>query len=105
MKELFFVTKVFIFTIALVLVMQIKVGNSTLENHAHFMIQESVITEQIQVIADGAAKITRGITRGVSEKFSGMFRKKGEPDSKKRLNLNFARSEAYQEVKPEQKNQ
>lgn len=54
MADLFFVIKTFLFTVALVVLMQIKVGNTTIEARAHTWIQEAGIHRSLGKVAFGA---------------------------------------------------
>src|SRR5258708_3525001 len=90
MKEVFYVFKIFVVSMVLILFLQIRIGNSTLENHAHLFIQESWVTEQVQLVADGGAKLVKTVTQGISQKLGGIFKKSARAEEKKRLDLNFA---------------
>ena len=54
MADLFFVVKTFLFTLALVVLMQIKIGELTIEDHTHAYIQDSAIHTTLAKVATGA---------------------------------------------------
>lgn len=54
MADFFFVVKTLLFTLALVVLMQIKVGNSTIEERSHEWIQHSAIHRTLGKVAFGA---------------------------------------------------
>ncbi len=57
MREIFFCIKTFVLTIAIVVVMQIQVGERTLENHALAWVQTSPLVTPLHSVAKGAAKL------------------------------------------------
>jgi hypothetical protein len=57
MSELFFCLKTLVLTIALVMVMQIRVGEQTLESHAMAFFQSSSIVTPLNSVAQGAGKL------------------------------------------------
>lgn len=94
MSELLFVIKTFLFTVVLVMMMQIKIGDNTLEQQSHSLIQKSAITSWLQeAAAGGVVLIQKGasqVSQFMSEKFG-----KGREEVKKaggRLKFEFERS-------------
>ena len=67
MDFLFFV-KTFFLTIAIVLLMQIQIGRSTIENQAMSFVQNSAIVAPLNNVARGAAKLARDLTNKISAK-------------------------------------
>ncbi|MES2962370.1 MAG: hypothetical protein V4760_00675 [Bdellovibrionota bacterium] len=59
MGDLVFVVKTLVITVALVVLMQIKVGSRTVEQHSLAWIHQSVFVEQLQEVAAGAVKAGR----------------------------------------------
>lgn len=59
MAEFFFVVKTFLFTLAIVVLMQIQVGESTIEERSHAWIQESAIHRTLAKVAVGAATVMK----------------------------------------------
>ncbi len=54
MSEVFFVLKTLIVTIAIVLLLQIRIGRSTLEQHSLTWLHSSTAVEALRGVADGA---------------------------------------------------
>ena len=59
MREVFFCIKTFVLTIAIVIVMQVQVGERTLENHALAWVQTSPLVSPLNTVAQGAAKMIK----------------------------------------------
>ena len=59
MSEITFFLKTFVLTVAIVLVMQIQVGEASLETHTMSWVQTSAIVAPINAVADGGAKVVR----------------------------------------------
>ncbi len=59
MSEFFFFVKSLVLTLVMVLVMQIQVGERTLESHAMGWVQTSALVAPIQSAAHGGAKMLR----------------------------------------------
>lgn len=57
MSDFLFAAKALAVTIALVFLMQIKVGDTTVEKYSMSVIQNSVVTSHLQAIAQSAVKI------------------------------------------------
>lgn len=62
MMDFLFFVKTFILTVAIVLVMQIQVGNNTLESHAMTWVQSSSVAAPLNSVARGAAKMFHDVT-------------------------------------------
>ena len=67
MMDFLFFVKTFVLTIAIVLVMQIQVGNRSLETHALGWVQSSDVVGPLQGVARGAAKLTHDFTHKLSD--------------------------------------
>ncbi len=59
MADFFFVVKTFLFTLALVVVMQIRIGDATIEERSHEWIQESAIHRTLGKVAFGAVTVMK----------------------------------------------
>jgi hypothetical protein len=64
--DLFFVIKSFLFTIVVVVLLQIRIGSMTLENHALKWIHNSSVVENLQGVAAGAVKAAHEATHKLS---------------------------------------
>lgn len=98
MGDFLFVLKTLVITIVLVLLMQIKIGTATIEQHSLAWIQNSAITDTLRSVAQGAVKATVQGYRWMSSAFDTnvgkRFSKENEPGS--RLSIKLHRSEAYE---------
>jgi hypothetical protein len=56
MSELFFVIKTALFSVLLLMTLQMKVGRLTLEQHSEKWIYESKLGNEMQIVARGALK-------------------------------------------------
>jgi len=61
MSELMFVVKSFIITVVLVVAMQVKVGNSSLEAYSQSWLQKSSVSIYVQSVAAGGALALRNL--------------------------------------------
>lgn len=59
MADFFFVVKTFLFTLAIVVMMQIRVGDYTIEERSHEWIQESAIHRTLGKVALGAVTVMK----------------------------------------------
>ena len=59
MREIFFVIKIFIVTVALVLLLQIKLGEDTLESYALVGLRESQVAVYLQEVGTEGWKVLR----------------------------------------------
>lgn len=66
MMDILFFVKTFLLTIAIVLVMQIQVGEKSLETHAMSFVQSSAVVAPLNGVAKGAAKMVRDLTETIS---------------------------------------
>lgn len=55
MSELLFVIKSFVFTMAIIVLMQVKVGNASIERHSQWFLQKSEASLYVQSVAAGGA--------------------------------------------------
>lgn len=67
MEELKFVVKSFVFTMLLVVLMQVKVGGYSIEAHSFHWLRKSTISQYIQSAAAGGAMALRNLGRTVKD--------------------------------------
>ncbi|KYG66826.1 hypothetical protein AZI86_07255 [Bdellovibrio bacteriovorus] len=67
MEELKFVVKCFVFTMLLVVLMQVKVGGYSIEAHSFHWLRKSTISQYIQSAAAGGAMALRNLGRTVKD--------------------------------------
>lgn len=82
MMDFLFFVKTFVLTIAIVLVMQIQVGQQTIETHAMGWVQNSAVTAPLNGVARGAAKAFRDVTTYVSSKVKKNTQKKKKEEAR-----------------------
>ena len=70
MGEFMFVVKTFIFTLILVVIMQIKIGGFTIEEHSLDWLHESSVVRELQEVAQGAIRASKSGYKTVSNLFS-----------------------------------
>lgn len=66
MSDFVFFLKLFLLTVALVLVMQIKIGERSFESHAMGWVQTSPLVQPINTAAHGGAKVIKDLTEAVN---------------------------------------
>ena len=71
MSELMFVLKSFIITVVLIVAMQVKVGNSSLESYSQWWLQKSSVSIYIQSVAAGGAFALKNLVTGVKGSVTG----------------------------------
>ena len=59
MFQMISLVKTLAFTVVIVLLLQVKVGNDTLEDRAVFWFRSSPLIEPIQTVVDGGARLVR----------------------------------------------
>lgn len=71
MSELLFVLKSFLLTVTLVVAMQVKVGNSSLEQYSQWWLQKSSVSIYVQSVAAGGALALRNLFFSVKSGVTG----------------------------------
>lgn len=89
MMDLFFFIKTFILTIAVVLVMQIQVGDQSLESHAMSWVQSSPVAAPLHGVARGASKMVNDVTQRVTEVIHDNVSKNKKEDSRWKRESSF----------------
>jgi len=69
MSEILFCIKTFVLTVAIVLAMQIQVGERTIESHALAWVQTSPLVQPLNRVAQGAAKAAQDFWARILKKF------------------------------------
>jgi hypothetical protein len=81
MMDVLFFVKTFLLTIAIVLLMQIHVGERSLESHAMSWVQSSAVVAPLNGVAKGAAKMVRDLTQTISISVTRNSKKKKDAKS------------------------
>jgi ABC-type sulfate transport system permease component len=71
MSELFFVLKSFLLTVILVVAMQVKVGNYSLEQYSQWWLQKSSVSTYVQSVAAGGALALKNLFFSVKSSVTG----------------------------------
>lgn len=107
MGDLFFFAKMIVITVVVVVLMQIKIGDSTLEYKFLNWVHTSTALEPMQQAAQGAVAVVREVWKKVTDRFSDnvtkTFDKANQPGS--RLNITLKRSQEYLQQQAEKARQ
>lgn len=85
MMDFLFFVKTFCLTIVLVVLMQIQVGQSSIESHALGWVQHSAVVSPLNQTAHGAAQLIRDLTGYISQS----LKKKESKDKKEETRSSF----------------
>jgi hypothetical protein len=61
LRDIFFVLKMFVVTVLVVLVMQIHIGEKSVEDHFHSWVKHSAFIDYVEEAVDGGMALFRGI--------------------------------------------
>lgn len=74
MSDIFFFVKTFVLTVAIIVLMQIEVGQRSIESHALSWIHTSPIIAPLNGAAKGASKLIRDTYDSIQKKIKNPFR-------------------------------
>jgi hypothetical protein len=97
MPELMFVLKSLAIAVVVTVGLQMRVGNTTLENQAHTWIQTSAVPNYLKDVSSGAIVAVRNATKISTDFIGKTFGHDSASQRAGRLNLEFKRSSQYQE--------
>jgi hypothetical protein len=83
MVDFFFFVKTFILTVAIVLAMQIQVGDKSIETHTLSFVHSSYVVMPLNSAAQGGAKLIRDLSSYVSGKVRRNTKKNAKKEEKK----------------------
>jgi hypothetical protein len=66
MSAMFFVLKTFVLTVVVVMLMQIKIGRGTIEEHSMHWIRNSDAVETLRYVAEGAVSVAQSGMKAIS---------------------------------------
>lgn len=89
MMDFLFFIKTFILTVAIVLVMQIQVGDRTLETHAMSWVQSSAVVAPLHGVARGAARVIHDISDQTHEFIHNNISKNKKEDARVKRESSF----------------
>mgnify|MGYP006908292115 CR=1 FL=1 len=98
MRELFFIFKSLALTIAIVIVFQIKVGETNLEQKTMLWVQSSPLVAPLQEVADGGLKVLRETWKKLFGQINSKFFQSVDSENtpgKRSLGLQLERSRQY----------
>ena len=103
MKDILFVLKIFAVTLVVIILMQIKVGQFTMEEQAALFIQDSWFTVQVQHTATGLSKLLKDVSGGFGLKVSNLFGDSQKKSSRSSWNIERSSSYKSSQEKPSEK--
>ena len=96
MDEVKFALKLFIVSILIVMGLQVKIGQSTLEDRMETAFQSSWIAQPLQKVTDGAVLAIRNAMQNVSD-YANKTVSGPEPQKASRIDFNLHRSQSVME--------
>ena len=98
MSEIFFILKSFFLTLVVIIIMQVKVGENTIEEKTLQWIESSPMVSPLQEVASGGVKVVQQAWKAVfgslNSKFFSAVKDKNLP-GKRDLNFVLERSQEY----------
>ncbi len=91
MPEVMFVLKAFVVAIIITIAMQAKIGNSTIETHAHLWIETATVPEYLHGVSSGAVAAIKNAAKVSSDFVAKSFGHDANSQKADRLNLGFKR--------------
>ncbi len=104
MPELMFVLKSLAIALVVTICLQVKVGNSTLENRAYNWMRSSPAPQFIQEVSSGAVLFLQRGAQAASEFVAETFGNNSSLQKAGRLNFEFKRSPQYLKEHQDQQN-
>jgi hypothetical protein len=101
MPEIMFILKSMVVTILVMMALQAKVGNSSMEDHLHLWIQTSSISKHIHEVSSGAVQVIHNATKSATDFVAHTFGHDTSVQKAGRLNFEIKRSQKYQDEKAE----
>jgi hypothetical protein len=97
MPEVMFVLKSLIVTVVLMICLQIKIGNTSIEESLHQWIQTSSISNYVHGVSSGAVLAIRNAAQTTKNFVGETFGHDSGTQKAGRLNFEFKRSQKYQD--------
>jgi hypothetical protein len=101
MPEVMFVLKAFVIALVVTIFMQVKIGQNSIENHAHEWMQTSAVPVYIEGVSAGAVLAVKNAAKVTTDFVAKTFGHDPSSQRAGRLNLEFKRSPRVQESHPE----
>ncbi len=96
MPELMFVLKSLAITVVIMIGLQVKIGNTSLEESVHQWVQTSSISNYVHSVSSGAVLAIRNTAATAKEFVAETFGHESSAQKAGRLNFDFKRSQKYQ---------
>jgi hypothetical protein len=97
MPEVMFVLKSLVVTVVLMMCLQIKVGNASLEDNLEIWIRTSSVAEYVHSVSSGAVLAIRNAAQTTKSFVAETFGHDTATQKAGRLNFDFKRSQKYQD--------
>lgn len=97
MPEIMFVLKGLIVALVITMLMQIQIGNSTIETHAHLWIESASVPGYVHQVSSGAVLAIRNATKATTDFVSKSMGHESGSQKADRVNLGFKRNAKYEE--------
>lgn len=98
MFNLFFMIKTLILTFVILVIMQVRVGEFTLEQRAMFFVHDSPVVEPLREVAEGSTRAVRNWLRGISQQIGksgkALWSSEDQPGNRN-LGVHIKRSQAF----------
>jgi hypothetical protein len=101
MPELMFVLKSLVITVVIMIGLQVKIGNTTMEDLVHHWIQTSSLSNYLHSVSSGAVLAIRNTAMTAKEFVGETFGHESTAQKAGRLSFDLKRSQKYQEEQAE----
>ena len=105
MPEVMFVLKAFVVALVITVFMQMKIGNSSIETHAHLWMETSTVPTYIHEVSSGAVLAIRNAAKVTSDFVAKSFSHDPSSQRSGRMTMDFKRSSKYEEERPRKRTQ
>lgn len=101
MPEVMFVIKAFVIALIITILMQAKIGNSTVETHAHLWMETSAVPTYVHGVSSGAVLAIRNAAKVSTDFIAESFSHDRSSQKSARLNMEFKRSPRHEDERPQ----
>ena len=89
MMDFYFFLKTMALTLAVVILMQIKIGNKSLEDQALMFFRSSMVEEPLTKMAHGGVKMARDAVKAIQDKINGTSSSEQEEKANQKRSSGF----------------
>lgn len=104
-KDIFYVLKMFVITVLVVVVMQVHIGEKSIEDHFHAWVKHSVIVDYAEEALDGGTSLVRGIYQKADSGIQTLLSKTIRKHEKKERSLGFSLKRHTEDKNPVTENE